>query len=493
MASSTPIPNNNSKIWGWLSQIPSSKYTLDPIPDPIIWSSWAPEGLEQEATSSSQNGHDKGIRRPLQEVDLNMAPDPSKTRSPRKRSPPKPNVLTERRRLTRSTSPKKDIPRDAPGMVEMRNELESVHAPNRSQQLTLRGKTGVDDLIRNAPDLKRVSEHRNQDDGQQAVSPSTSSATPGDGAADTRDSSRTGRAKGSAGRAKSPSKLPQDLAHSDQPVLYLPLDGEAEQKMPPDIRDLAITLQQFGDYPTAFMPRELEGDLKELCGSRLRPQVLDTGNQAYLQGKNAAGLASLRPHHLGDIELQVILEFETLQQIVKDSNKSKTLARSEPAWNARVHDDVLQLAIKGRKDLACENVTTARLIPSCVPRDAAGANITKMVDYAAVLRPPGNSQTMGAIEALVNMQKEDRRTINQSDYYPLKFSPAGIIIETKAPPGNLTEAGHQVGVWIAAFHIRVKDLRPKDRVTSLPVIIVHGHIWRLGFACEIGDKIVGVL
>ncbi|KAF5979015.1 hypothetical protein FCOIX_5560 [Fusarium coicis] len=63
-------------------------------------------------------------------------------------------------------------------------------------------------------------------------------------------------------------------------------------------------------------------------------------------------------------------------------------------------------------------------------------------------------------------------------------------IKTKIANGGAEEARVQLGVWVAAWHQRIRMLMgPKQAIVTLPLILVLEHKWQLLFACYRGSHI----
>lgn len=69
-------------------------------------------------------------------------------------------------------------------------------------------------------------------------------------------------------------------------------------------------------------------------------------------------------------------------------------------------------------------------------------------------------------------------------------------IETKIGGANSEEGRLQLGIWTAAWHIRMAALgvgggKNGPSLPTLPLILTHDHEWSLYFAVDRGHKIVG--
>jgi hypothetical protein len=122
-----------------------------------------------------------------------------------------------------------------------------------------------------------------------------------------------------------------------------------------------------------------------------------------------------------------------------------------------------------------------------------------MVDYSLHWIPDPNSSTANAINRFLSTPRPGTNqletTINQSTYTAVRDRPAAVAIETKvvgSGGGGGRDPYVQLGIWNIAWLKRVrsilasdaKNLRPQDRVVTLPMIRVEGSDWKLSFLCD---------
>ncbi|KAH6982503.1 hypothetical protein EDB80DRAFT_255054 [Ilyonectria destructans] len=214
-----------------------------------------------------------------------------------------------------------------------------------------------------------------------------------------------------------------------------------------------------------------------------------------------------------------------LRGIVDDSIASSNLHRSEAAWNCLVHTPVLRHAISRFASLEVEPISSAQIMPAFRPLSKTGnqtpsrpsntsvssassasgqdlgtpqtrpsavvSSVHKMVDFAVVLRPEEEFQNL--IDTFLDKQPHTMATINQTIYEPLRTRPAPIFIETKTSSGNMDTANVQLGVWVAAWHQRMRSIIAlgggTDKVITIPVIQVIGSVWTLLFVLDAGTEI----
>jgi hypothetical protein len=134
--------------------------------------------------------------------------------------------------------------------------------------------------------------------------------------------------------------------------------------------------------------------------------------------------------------------------------------------------------------------TTARIVPSLVPRRASGdILVSKLVNYTINLLP--DEEMDSVIRLLLQSQPVNLETINQTMYDPVRCQPIAISIETKTPNTPEQDAMIHLGVWVAAHFNRLRMLSHEDPVSlTLPLLYVSGAYWFLLFACDSAKQIV---
>ncbi|KAI0407392.1 hypothetical protein F4802DRAFT_553545 [Xylaria palmicola] len=209
----------------------------------------------------------------------------------------------------------------------------------------------------------------------------------------------------------------------------------------------------------------------------------------------------------------VALESERreLQDIVTSSNHFIEDPHAEPAWNDAVHHPLLKLAVRHSTTVAVENVTRANIARPFISPANSYVQLPlngKMIDYALVLRPPGDSGGTAAddddrdgslckrISRFVDQLSP--RTFNQSTYSPLCLCPTGVFVETKVELKKHPEGQVQLGIWLASWFLRIELFPPTPlppgqqqgqqrvgaRPSVLPVLIVVADSWELWFASQ---------
>ncbi|KAF1730696.1 hypothetical protein CRV24_008766 [Beauveria bassiana] len=221
-------------------------------------------------------------------------------------------------------------------------------------------------------------------------------------------------------------------------------------------------------------------------------------------------------HNSANDKKTALREHAHLRRIVDDSIASSNLHRSEAAWNCLVHSPYLQHATRCTEFLDVEPITSAQILPTFRPlfnsneqapptaslsnaSSASGqtrlssytSSVHKMVDFALVLRPEASLQRL--IDEFLAKQRDATATINQTRYEPLRTRPAPIFIETKISSGTMEDANVQLGIWVAAWHQRMRSIialgEVTDKIITIPVVQVVGGVWTLLFVVDAGTEI----
>lgn len=249
---------------------------------------------------------------------------------------------------------------------------------------------------------------------------------------------------------------------------------------------------------------------------------------ATLRGSSEFGAARIRDFMWKSHEDQPF-DCETIsanharfRDVVNDSIASSNLHRSEAAWNNLVHTPLLRHATSHFDFLQVEPITSARIMPAFRPLSKAGdqslsssissassmseqdlgtpqtrsgtvaSSVHKMVDFALVLQPKEGLQNL--IDTFLDTQPHTTATINQTIYEPLRTRPAPIFIETKTSLGNIDAANVQLGVWVAAWHDRMRSIISlagiSSKIITIPVIQVVGSVWTVMFVKDTDAEIV---
>jgi hypothetical protein len=186
---------------------------------------------------------------------------------------------------------------------------------------------------------------------------------------------------------------------------------------------------------------------------------------------------------------QLIKEYDALIEIRNSTVFCKIDRVHEPSWNELVHSMMLKQVVCNRPGFRYYNITTARIIKELVPGNKYGELLkNKMIDYAIVLESPFFSEDQ-VITRLATSPGPLQRTINPTDYTPLRYSPVAISIETKPPDGSKESSKVQLSIWAMAYFNRLRALTQDPVSITLPLILVSDKNWELMFARDLEHSI----
>ncbi|CAC9895448.1 unnamed protein product, partial [Aureobasidium pullulans] len=99
----------------------------------------------------------------------------------------------------------------------------------------------------------------------------------------------------------------------------------------------------------------------------------------------------------------------------------------------------------------------------------------KSVDFAITLEPDSAMDTA--------LSEVPDRSWNHSQDEILRSEPICVNVETKSDSGNMTEAEIQLGIWVSAQYLKLKELLTHNSkpltLPWLPLLIVNGELWYL--------------
>ncbi|KAM5366093.1 hypothetical protein ACJZ2D_010698 [Fusarium nematophilum] len=266
------------------------------------------------------------------------------------------------------------------------------------------------------------------------------------------------------------------------------------------------------------LPDEMETLMKALLAVSNREEILPAGLRTHPDFDDETirpfmwQSAAASPENSAKGDAAILANHAQLQTIKTRSLSSSNLGRSEAAWNCRVHDPLLCHLTAASPHVEVEPITAARIAKSFRPlsreavpnlsisasdsgdifetpsvkRAPLATSVHKMVDFALVLRPDEELERL--IDAFLSTQPRGLNTINQTMYEPLRRRPAPIFVETKTISGTLDGANVQLGIWVAAWHERIRNIMAltgtSAKVIALPVVQVMDDVWNISFAVD---------
>ena len=330
-------------------------------------------------------------------------------------------------------------------------------------------------------------------------------------------------------RSASPVKNIAGLLQLDKPVHFDSAfeftDHRASKAQPPpDVVELVLDIKETMDYKKGIYPAEIREKIASITEGRLpldiafREPAADPETGPYEDNIDsddeynhlpllalASGVPSSRQARIA------YGEFYKVRTIKRCARKCLALRLSEAEWNSDVHKPLLNLALttwSGDASVACQNVTSARILPCFLPFTSTGDVAEgKMVDFVLGPKIPEDSELDIAIrDALRSRAVQQQQSpasnaahhcVNQTDYPVLSRAPIAVTIETKVAGANLDEGRLHLGIWTAAWHHRMRILgvggdAGGPPLPTLPLILTWDHEWKLFFAVDRVHKIVGL-
>lgn len=283
-----------------------------------------------------------------------------------------------------------------------------------------------------------------------------------------------------------------------------------------------------------ILPSAIRSDLENLVGSDSIDEDMWDGYELGEGDRDDRCDSLVQPEQYRTSQPTAQQELLLIRQLTVDTRKAEDRRKNETGWNEDVHKPAFRLALGTHPVVQAENVASTRLAPPFRPplsdpfdqiasaTDASSVTETssswdsaayhKIVDYALVLDLDSAQSTSDAatyaslarrIRCFINAQPYSEQWINAIQYEPLRYLPSGVTIETKTNTGTREEAFVQLGVWIAAWHRRMRlmlDSRGQTqqlqdepcspmggnfrRLLSVPAILVSNGSWELFMVIE---------
>ena len=214
-------------------------------------------------------------------------------------------------------------------------------------------------------------------------------------------SDRQDRSSKGSRRAASPVKDITGLQRLDKPVLFDSLDDNAGlRQLTEDVRELYYNIFAATKYQSGIYPAEIRTEIEALYAGHPPPDTVyrkpEGGNDQDKIGQEEEHFFDYLPVSAlfvgtaGGATFQARIaraEFYKVRGIKDRARECLALRRAEAAWNAKVHEPLLELALSRRHtSVICENATSARILPCFLPYLVTGEVAEgKMVDF--VLAP----------------------------------------------------------------------------------------------------------
>ncbi|RSL52089.1 hypothetical protein CEP54_011110 [Fusarium duplospermum] len=350
------------------------------------------------------------------------------------------------------SSKKRKRPDEIPRMVSppSSNELYSTASPNVAPQPPSPSKKRrlEASIALRQPNFSftQLSEHSLVDDGPPMAAASSVTG-----------STQTGPVPGSkkSSRTRSPVKDMTDLRLAEKPMETIILESLS---------------QLTGDVIDLFHNAKDASESRGIAPHSAREAILAdrTPLEPTLTNDTFYDMAMWAKEHHAE-EWDATTELKTLKKISQRSREAALLNLTEPAWNARVHEPLLDIALEpfGNK-LSHWDVTRASINK---PAPTLQRDVWSRLARAS-----------------------DSHSINHSSTNPLRSQPIAISIETKVVDGSVEEAKAQLSIWVSSHLKRLRTLSSTSQTrmelnTTLPVIQVNGSVWTLLFLID-GEEVV---
>ncbi|RSL45360.1 hypothetical protein BHE90_016763 [Fusarium euwallaceae] len=310
-------------------------------------------------------------------------------------------------------------------------------------------------------------------DGTTSLPPSTTSSTTG---SSTTGGSTTG---GRSNKSKRRVKDMGDLELAEKPVRQV-THLKREEEYPQDVRALLKNVRDVR-RGIGILPRPVADQARKLLN--IVDEPLEADNNLY--DKNIWAVPGLQD----SLDWDVNFELKVLERVMERTETCITENVSEPSWNSRVHEPLLDMALEPFSRIVGHwDVTKAVIEKDYVLPSGPGIDLqSKMVDFCLTL---SDNDVMQA--AKMRLRPSNRRMINHTEYQALRFRPISISIETKTPDGSTQEARAQLSVWTTAYMARLRELAgtPTGALDiTLPILTVRGGQWELSFIIDKADGI----
>lgn len=175
-------------------------------------------------------------------------------------------------------------------------------------------------------------------------------------------------------------------------------------------------------------------------------------------------------------------ELQELRLVCERTQEAIELNLPEPCWNARIHERLLDVALKPFQNLSHWDVTRATINKPYLGKHRSGVDLqAKLVDFCITLSGGTMRDVYDRLAAA-----NDPQSINHSSTVPLRYQPIAVSIETKVQAGSTEEGKAQLSVWATSHlkRLRLLSVTSSKHITldtTLPLVQVNGGVWTLLF------------
>ncbi|KAJ4322137.1 hypothetical protein N0V84_004972 [Fusarium piperis] len=175
-------------------------------------------------------------------------------------------------------------------------------------------------------------------------------------------------------------------------------------------------------------------------------------------------------------------ELREIRLVCDRTQEAMELNLPEPCWNARIHERLLDVALKPFENLSHWDVTRATINKPYLGKHRSGVDLqAKLVDFCITLSGATVRDVYDRLAAA-----NDPQSINHSSTAPLRYQPIAVSIETKVQAGSAEEGKAQLSVWATSHlkRLRLLTVTSSKHITvdtTLPLVQVNGGVWTLLF------------
>ena len=274
-------------------------------------------------------------------------------------------------------------------------------------------------------------------------------------------------------RSRSPQKRLGDTKLTSVPIDFLPL---TDQVVPKELRSLYIGLRDISDG-VGILPCQTKGAFEEL-GIYIPKHQWDDGEVT------TAKVAQLT--------------FDRAHFIWSRAMRCSQRGVAESRWNAEVHSQLLCLALDEHPEtsgVSYEDITSARITDkSLLATIGTLTSQAKLVDYGIIIDDAALQQRVIAkLKEPASFSPSTAVSFNcvTADY--VRFDPIAISIETKKEDPTTRNPSLQLGIWMTAHFLKLRQLAYPNEVAlpMVPALIVEGHAWKMVLVCLVQDQTGG--
>ncbi|KLU90596.1 hypothetical protein MAPG_10448, partial [Magnaporthiopsis poae ATCC 64411] len=166
----------------------------------------------------------------------------------------------------------------------------------------------------------------------------------------------------------SPVERIDQLQNLRPPIRYVPINDDPKAQLPQDVQGLFESIKKVVKYRTGFIPaaaRELA--MRKDPEAREWPSIYffepeSQDSQLWTPDSESDVEAETGEKYVPTAVGRANKEFMMLRKLQRAAAEALRMGHSESAWNASVHTPLLELAVRSRRGVALEQITTAAVM-----------------------------------------------------------------------------------------------------------------------------------